>query len=152
MSEASILERKFDPLYQAAFVLAVALVINILAMLVRSTDAVGVGNRFPWLIAAAMMLFYAMVNVILSVSSQNLMRYWGRSIYAFMGVALGAGLLAWAFSQESISQAGSYKWIYAVVTFCYLVFLGMITMMRKVVEFAQKEEWNSPKIRQKKRR
>ncbi|MGK0452465.1 MAG: hypothetical protein ACJAXE_003142, partial [Neolewinella sp.] len=45
-----------------------------------------------------------------------------------------------------------YKWIYFVVTFGYLVFLSMIAFMKKIVEFAQKEEWNRPKLRQKKRK
>lgn len=152
MADISIFERKFDPLYQAALVLGITLVIDVLALLVQSTDTVGVSNRFPWLAAASMMLFYAMVNVVFSVSSKDLVRYWSRSIYAFMALALGVGLLAWAFSSLTISEAGSYKWIYIVVTVSYIIFSAMITLLRKVVDFAQKEEWNSPKIRQKKRK
>jgi hypothetical protein len=80
------------------------------------------------------------------------MKYWGRSIYSFAGLAAASGLLAWGLSGLSISEAGSYKWIYFVVTFGYLVFLSMIAFMKQIVEFAQKEEWNKPKLRQKKRR
>lgn len=152
MSESSIFERKFDPLYQAGLALFGVLIIDILGMGVKSTNIVGVTSRFPWMCAASFMLFFAVFNAVFSVTSKNLIKYWGRSIYAFMGLALGAGLLAWAFSGLTIYEAGSYMWIYVVVTFGYLVFLSMVTFMRKVVDFAQKEEWNRPKIRQKKRK
>jgi hypothetical protein len=58
-----------------------------------------------------------------------------------------SGLQAYFFSSISIANAGSYMWIYVVVTFGYLVFLSLMTMLKKVVAFAEKEEWNSPKIR-----
>lgn len=152
MAKISVFEQKFDPLYQAALVLGITFLLNVIGLVVRSTDTVGVGNRFPWLAATAMMLFFAMLNVVFSVSSKKLIRYWSRSIYAFIALALGAGLLAWAFSGLTISQAGSYKWIYLVVTISYIVFSVMISLLRKIVDFAQKEEWNSPKIRQKKKK
>ena len=76
-------------------------------------------------------------------------KYWGRSIYSFMGLALGSGLTAYLFSSLTISEAGSYRWIYVVLTVGYLVFLSIVTFMRRIVEFAQKEEWNHPRIRHK---
>jgi hypothetical protein len=64
-----------------------------------------------------------------------------------MGLALGNGLLAWGFSSLTISEAGSYRWIYVVVTIGYLVFLSLIGVVRIIVEFAQREEWNQPRRR-----
>ena len=48
-----------------------------------------------------------------------------------------------------MSEAGSYRWIYIVVAIGYLVFLSLMAMLRKIVEFAQREEWNHPRIRRK---
>jgi len=107
-------------------------------------------NRWPWLTAASFLLFFALFNAIMSATSQNLMKYWGRSIYSFMGLAAGSGLLAWAFSGVPIGEAGSYKWIFFVITFGYLVFLSMIAFMKKIVEFAQKEEWTKPRLKNRK--
>lgn len=152
MADTSIFERKFDPLYQAGFALVGVLVMNLIGIAARGTNAIDVTYKFPWMCAASFMLFFAVFNAVFSVTSKSMVKYWGRSIYAFMGLGLGAGLMAWAFSGISIGEAGSYRWIYVVVTFGYLIFLSMVTMMRSVVDFAQKEEWNSPKIRQKKRR
>lgn len=152
MENTSIFEKKIDPVYQAAgSLVAVFIAILLGAMVSAGTDDF-VSNRWPWLCAASFLLLFSIFNAIMSATSKNLMKYWGRSIYSFGGLAVGSGLLAWAFSGISISNAGSYKWIYFVVTFGYLVFLCMVAFMKQIVEFAQKEEWNKPKLRQKKRR
>lgn len=152
MAKTSLFERNFDPIQQAGLALVGVFIVDLLSMAVRSTNTIGVYNRFPWLCVTSFMLFFAVFNAVFSVSSKSLIKYWGRSIYAYMGLALGGGLLAWAFSGVSIFEAGSFMWMYIVVTIGYLVFLTMVTIMRFVVDFAQKEEWNSPKFRQKKRK
>ncbi|MFK8161632.1 MAG: hypothetical protein AB8H12_04135 [Lewinella sp.] len=152
MENTSIFEKKIDPLYQAAGSLVAVFITILLGAIVSSGTDDLVSNRWPWLCAASFLLFFALFNAIMSATSKNLMKYWGRSIYSFAGLAVGSGLLAWGFSGLSIGQAGSYKWIFFVVTFGYLVFLSMIAFMKQIVEFAQKEEWNRPKLRQKKRR
>ena len=53
---------------------------------------------------------------------------------------------------RSMNEAGPYKWIYIVVTIGYLVFLCILSAMRKIVDFAQREEWNQPRLRQKRKR
>jgi hypothetical protein len=150
-SELSIFERRVDPLIQAAVILGLVFVVDIFSVIVAGTDTVGVSNRFPWLCAASFMLFFALFNAVLSASAPNTAKYWGRSIYCFMGLAVGAGLLAWAFSGLTIGEAGSYRWIYLVVTVGYLVFLGMIALIKNVVNFAQREEWNRPRLKNRRR-
>lgn len=151
MAEQSIFERKIDPLYQAAGVLVVVFIFDVLGAAVAAGTEDVVQSRWPWLTAASFLLFFALFNAIMSAASDNMLKYWGRSLYSFMGLAVGSGLLAWAFSGYGINEAGSYKWIFFVVTFGYLVFMSMIAIIKNVVTFAQKEEWNSPKLRSKKR-
>jgi MFS family permease len=151
-SSTSIFERNIDPIYQALFTLGAVLVVDIVGSGVSAATEDVVANRFPWLCAASFLLFFALFNSILSAAAPNMLKYWQRSIYSFMGLAIGSGLLAWAFSSLTISEAGSYRWIFIVVTVGYLVFLSMIAFLKKIVNFAQKEEWNKPKFRQKKRR
>lgn len=135
------------PLIQAATIIASVFVVNIGSLLVIATDLISVTNRFPWLNAASFMLFFAVLNSIYSITAKSVPHYWGISMYSFMIVAGVSGLQAWAFSGISIVDAGSYMWIYAVVTFGYLVFLTIMAVLKKVVAFAEKEEWNSPKMR-----
>ncbi|WP_273445508.1 hypothetical protein [Neolewinella agarilytica] len=150
MDDTSIFEKKIDPLYQAGGALVAVLLFDIVGSAVSAGGDDLVSNRWPWLTAASFLLFFALFNAIMSATSQNLMKYWGRSIYSFMGLAAGSGLLAWAFSGVPIGDAGSYKWIFFVITFGYLVFLSMIAFMKKIVEFAQKEEWTKPRLKNRK--
>ncbi len=150
-SEVSIFERRVDPVLQAGVVLAIVFVVDLFGLIVAGTDTVGVSNRFPWLCAASFMLFFSLFNAVLSASAPSTAKYWGRSLYSFMGLAVGAGLLAWAFSGLTISEAGSYRWIYLVVTVGYLVFLSLISAIKNVVNFAQREEWNQPRLKNRRR-
>lgn len=152
MADTSIFESKIDPLYQAGGSLAAGFLFMLVGAAVGAGSEDFVTPKWPWLCAASFLLFFAVFNAIMSATSKNLMKYWGRSIYAFLGLAVLSGLLAWAFSGMSIGEAGSYKWMFFVVTFVYLVFLSMVAFMKQIVEFAQKEEWNRPKLKQRKRR
>lgn len=135
------------PLIQAAAIIVSVFAVNIGSLLVKATGLIDVTNRFPWLNAASFMLFFAVLNSIYSITAKSVPHYWGLSMYSFMIVAGVSGLQAWAFSGISIVDAGSYMWIYVVVTFGYLVFLTIMAVLKKVVAFAEKEEWNSPKMR-----
>lgn len=146
-SEQSIFEAKIDPLVQAGVTLGAVLLVDIVGTAFASPGLNGEPSRFAWLCGTSFLLFFAIGNAIFSAASDNMMKYWGRSLYAFMGLAAGAGLLAWAFTGLSIGEAGSYRWIYLVVTVGYLVFLSLIAMIKNVVTFAQREEWNRPKMK-----
>ena len=150
-SNQSIFEQRVDPVLQAAVVLGMVFVIDLFSMIIFGTGTLERSNRFPWLCAASFMLFFALFNAVLSAAAPNTAKYWGRSVYSFMGLALGAGLLAWAFSGLKISEAGSYRWIYLVVTVGYLVFLSMVALIKNVVTFAQREEWNRPRLKNRER-
>lgn len=136
---------------QAAIVLGLGLIIMIGGAIIRMTGILSVSNLFPWMTAAAFLLFFSMFNSIFCLSSDDTNKYWGRSIIAYAGLTLGLGLLAYLFSSVPINDAGSYRWIISVLTFGYLVFLSMMGFMKRIVEFAEKEEWNSPKQRKRKK-
>lgn len=143
----SIFTKRFPPIYQALLAFAGVVVFSLVAKLVQMTGLLPVPQRFPWMSAAAFMLLFALFNSVFSLSSPNMMKYWGRSIYSFAALGLASGLFAWLLSSLTISEAGSYPWIYVVVSFGYLVFLSLMAFLRRVVDFAQREEWNQPRIR-----
>jgi len=145
--QSTFIARAFNPVLQASVTLGAALAVILGAKLIHLTGLIEVPSRFPWMTAAVFMLCYAVFNSVFSLSAKDMMQYWGRSVYSFLGLALASGLLAWLFSSLTISEAGSYRWIFIVVTIAYLVFLSMMSMMRKIVDFAQREEWNHPRIR-----
>lgn len=146
----SFIAKAYNPFLQAAVALGAVLVVILVSKIIKIAGIIEVPTLFPWMTAAVFMLCYAVFNSVFSLSSKDMMKYWGRSIYSFLGLAITSGLLAWAFSSLSIDEAGSYRWIFIVVTFAYLVFLSIMSLMRKIVDFAQKEEWNHPRIRRRK--
>ncbi len=148
-SPSSIFDKTLDPVYQALLCLGVTLLITLLGKLIGWIGLMDVSPRFPWMSSAAFVLFFAMFNSVFSLSAKNMPRYWGRSIYSFIGLVVSSGFFAYLLSSLSINEAGSYRWIFFVLTLGYLVFLSMVTFMRRIVEFAQKEEWNHPRIRRK---
>ena len=147
----SIFTKSISPFHQALMVFGAVIVVILGSKLVNLTGLIDVHPRFPWMTAAAFMLFFAMFNSVFSLSSKNMMKYWGKSIYSYLGLAAASGMVAYLFSSIPIGEAGSYRWIYFVLTIGYLVFLSMMAFMRRVVDFAQREEWNHPRIRRKKK-
>ncbi|MCB0618852.1 MAG: hypothetical protein KDC43_06375 [Saprospiraceae bacterium] len=145
--DRSIFYKAYNPFLQAAVVFGAAVIVMVGGKFVHWTGLIEVGERFPWLSAAAFMLFYAIFNSIFSLSAADLNKYWSRSIMSFAALAAANGLMAYLFSSLSIDEAGSYRWIYVVLTLGYLVFLSVMGFMKRIVEFAQKEEWNHPRLR-----
>jgi len=123
MADTSIFETKIDPLYQAGGALAASFIFMLFGAAIGAGTEEVVTNTWPWLCATSFLLFFAVFNAIMSATTKNLMKYWGRSIYSFVGLAVLSGLLAWGLSGLSIGEAGSYKWMFFVVGFVYLVFL-----------------------------
>lgn len=148
----SFFDRAYNPILQAVAVYIGVLVMIAGGAIVKLTGLISVSPRFPWMCAAAFMLLFAMFNSIFALATDDIGKYWGRSIYSFLGLAVLAGFTAYLTSSLSIRQAGSFQWIYIVVTIGYLIFLGLVSLLRNIVDFAQKEEWNQPRIRQKPRK
>ena len=145
----SFFEKTYNPIIQAAVMFGGSMTITLLAEAMAGMGLLDISERFAWMSAASFMLCFAVFNSVFSLSAPKMMQYWGKSIYCFMGLAAAAGLFAWFISGLSIGEAGSYKWIYVVVTIGYLVFLSMMGFMKNIVDFAQKEDWSHPRLRRK---
>jgi sensor histidine kinase YesM len=143
----SLLERQYSPPQQALIVFGGSTLLMLGGVLLDKTGIMQMDRLYPWLIGTAFMLLFALMNSVASIQSKNTMVYWRNSIYSFMGLAVANGLAAWLMSGVSIGDAESYKKLYVVVTFGFLVFLSMVNMMKKIVNFAEREEWNQPRKR-----
>ncbi|RMF23736.1 MAG: hypothetical protein D6765_12660 [Bacteroidetes bacterium] len=146
-----LLTRAANPFFLGGVVLAGVVVVTLGGEVARSAGFT-LEPLFPWLVTTSFLMFFAIFNAVICLMSKDLERYWSRSMLAYMGLALLSGGLAHLISGYSIGEAATYKWLFVVVTFGYLIFLTIITLMRKIVEFAQREEWTQPRLRKKKRR
>ena len=147
----SFLGKAYDPFLQAAVTGGVMVVFLLAGWVIRAVGPAGFSDRLPWIIALAFLLLFAVFNSIFCLAAGKSNRYWNRSVIAFLGLGLLGALIAWAMTGRFLTEVGSFRWLYMVVTFCYLVFISIINFMRAIVDYAQKEEWNAPKQTTRKR-
>ncbi len=147
--ESKPFDFQMPPYKQALYVAAASVVLMAVEYLVGLTRWFEKDPLFAWSIATAFLLFYAIFNSILSIAAPSFVKYWGQSIYSYLGLAACNGIAAWLFSGIAVNEAGSYKFIYLVITFGFLVFLSIVNFVKKIIQFAEKEEWNQPRPRKK---
>ncbi len=145
----SLFRRSFSPLLQAGLVFTGALVFMLGGFALGAAGVYRLETLFPWSIATAFLLLFAILNSLMCLKASNTLKYWGSSVYSYLALAVANGLAAWLFSGIPLGEAESYRWIYIVVTIGFLVFLSMVNFMKKIVEFAEREEWNQPRQRRK---
>lgn len=138
------------PIFQSAFSLIVIIVIILSAKLLDSMGVTSITPKFYWRASSALLFFYVIMNSLFSLSTENSMIYWRDSVYSFLLLAgLGALIAYWA-SSLSVFKAGSYYSIYLVITIGYLVFSSIASILRKLVDYAENEEWEAPRSKKRK--
>ncbi len=141
-----------DPVNQATVVLGFIVVFIALTKIAIWTGAAEFKDYIPWIISASFLLFFAVLNSIFSLSSDDMNKYWIRSMISYSVLAIISGILAYLTSSVSFEEAGTIRWIFIVLTFVYLVFLSIVNFMKRIVSFAEREEWQAPKKRSKNRK
>lgn len=147
---SSYLAKAYNPFYVGGVVAGLSLLLMLGGKLFHVMGWLGVSRSFPWLSAASFLLVYAVFNSIFTLSSKNLDRYMGRSISAFLALLIVLALLARLVSGMPMSEAGPYRWVFFVLGFCYLVFISIMGFVKRIVAYAQREEWNQPRLRYRK--
>lgn len=145
-------EKAKDPVMQASIILGFVVIFMTLTKVASLTGAVEFKDYFPWIISASFLLFFAVVNSIFSLTSDDINSYWIRSIICYLGLAILSAGLAYLASSVAFNDAGTIRWIFYVLTFVYLVFLSILNFMKKIVAFAEREEWTAPKKRKDKKK
>ena len=128
------------PLLQA---IVIFLFSALMALLDRKGGVLGVGttgSNSPWVMMTAGILFYALCSSVLSLKTKHQNKYWREAILSFIGLMVASGLLATLLSGLSIDEAGSFRWIFVVLSFGYLVFIAIVRLIRKIVEIAIEQD------------
>ena len=135
------------PPKQALLVFAGGLVLMLGGVALDKMGVMGMERLYPWTSATGFMLLFAIFNSIMCMTADSFAKYWGISMYSYLALAAVLGLSAWLCSGVPLGEAESYKSIYIVVTFGFLVFLSMVNAMKNIVNFAEKEDWSQPRKR-----
>ncbi len=134
-------EKIQTPPVQAACVGALVIVIaSILKLLIVTHTMESVDPIIFWVIGGAGVLYFALMNSVVSLAATDMNRYWLFSTLSYAALAVSCAVMAFAFSGLSIDAAGSFRWIFVVLTFGYLLFLSIMRFLRKIVQVAQKED------------
>lgn len=140
MAQNSLFDKQIPPHYQLVVILGLAVVLMLASSLVPPAPYASTNGIMPWVVLCGMILFFALINSILSFAAPNGGTYWMHSIFSFAALLVVGGFLAWAISGVPISQAGSVRWIYFVLTFGYLVFLSIVNLIKFFVYLAQRQD------------
>lgn len=134
----SLFNKEIHPFLQAG----TALLICLLAMGIGSTAVDGKegGSVFYWEAAFSVLMGFALFNAVLSIPYKKRTSYFRDSIFCFIAVGAISGYLAYLFSGLGVDEAGSFRWLYVVFTFTYLVFISIVNAMRKIIEIAKKQD------------
>jgi len=137
-----------NPYKQAGIILVLGLVFMLGN---KFFQAIGVSDPNPekiWIMAATFGLFFSVANCIFSLNvKEGAEKYWTQSMFVFVVTMAGLAGMAFIISGMDIRQTDSFQWIFMVVIISYFVFSTIIRMMKGIVDFAQREEWNQPKKR-----
>ncbi len=140
MTEQSIFQKQVHPYYQVG----VAILLNLLGILmlvaIRPESAVDEDAVVFWELSFSILLAFMLFNSVLSLPYVDRMKYFSTSIFSFLALAVIGGALAHYVSGVSMDNAGSFRWLYIVFTFTYLVFLSIVNLMRKIMEIAKRED------------
>ena len=139
MNKQKLAEGFKKPVFQAMVVMVGCLVVQLITLLFVALTGQSYGH-LPWILSGACLLFYAFFNAIILLKANNLVKYATRSLLGFVSVLLFSGGIAYAFSSIGLGNSGSIGWIYFIITFSYFLFVIIIYLMRKIIEYAQRQD------------
>jgi hypothetical protein len=140
MSQNSLFDRQIPPYVQLGGILLLSVILMLLSKLAPTVPYASTAGIMPWVVLCGMILFFALINSILSFSATDGSKYWMQSVFSFGALLIIGGILAWAISGVSINEAGSVRWIYFVLTFGYLVFLSIVNLIKFFVALARRQD------------
>lgn len=134
-----LVQRLNDPVIQAILVFSIFILFELISLIVSALSKSFDTTNY-WILAGTFLMLYAIFNAIGMSQSRKTLWYWSRSMYGYFGLLVAVSLIAFAFSGVGINQAASIKWIFFIITMCYVLFLVISFLMRKIVDYAQKQD------------
>ncbi len=135
----SIFSREIHPLKQFVIGLIMILLSMLFTMLIANGKE-DFDKIIYWEISFAVLMGFALFNSIFSYSYEKKSSYFIISLASYVFLALFGGFASYYFSGIRLDDADSFKWLYIVFTFSYLVFISIVNMMRTIIELVKKQD------------
>jgi hypothetical protein len=128
------------PLYQALLVMGMTIVFSLFDKLMPHHSTLFEVNSGSWIVATAMMLCYIILNSIVALKTEPILPYWIQSVVFY--IVLLAFSYGWSYmlSGLEIDDAGSFRWLWIVLTLVYMVFFAIARSVKRIVDFAIKQD------------
>lgn len=138
--QSAIITHIVNPFYQAGFIVAMIIVLTLVDHILPHDDTLFEVNAGAWIVGTAMILLFIIINTLVALRIEAIIPYWIKSIICFAG--LFAFTYAWSYflSGKHIDEVGSFRWLWMVLTMVYLVFFGIVRSMKRIVDFAIKQD------------
>ncbi len=135
----SIFAKAMNPFLMAAVALGGAVVFMLLGEMMEAFGT-EMSERFAYISGGSFLLLYAIYNSIFSLNSTDLNDYWKKSIFAYLLLLVSVTIIAYIFSGIWINEAGTFRWIFSILSFGYLTFLSVMGMVKRVFLIIKKED------------
>jgi hypothetical protein len=100
-------------------------------------------HLYHWVVSMSVLLLFAFFNSVYLLKTKDTGLYIRNSIYAFVILLVSTFVMAVGFSDEIPSNRMSVRWIFFMIIFSYFIFLTIAYFMRKIIEYAQRQDTES---------
>lgn len=131
------------PFYQSIVVIVFILTFDLLYVITRVFTVVS--PSVPWLNSLAFLFIYSVCLSLSLIIAEDAEKKFGQSILYFIVTMIISAALAFLFSTGDTSIYAIYKAIFTAISFCFLALISIVSFIKKIVEYAENEEWDAPK-------
>ncbi len=134
------LKRLRRPYLQAGIVALMVIVLTLVDAMLPHSEAIFEANTSSWIVATAMLLFFIILNSIVGLGVTNLLKYFSQSVVMYL--ILLVFCYGWCFllSGKHIDDAGSFRWLWFVLTLVYMVFFVIVRSIRTIADAANRQD------------
>ena len=132
--------RLVSPHWQGLTAAGMMTVLGILDLAMPHTDTYMEPGYSPWAITTAMLLCFIILNTLTVLRIGPDGPYLGRSAMVLVGLMTFGYLLSWGLSGRHIDEAGTFRWLWFVITFAWLVFFVIVRSVKRIVGIALRED------------
>ncbi|NNK89773.1 MAG: hypothetical protein HKO89_04130 [Saprospiraceae bacterium] len=136
----SIFSTEISPLKQSVAGIVLVLLLSLILKLLISGNYISNNPTFYWEGSFSILLIYMVFTCLWSFSFSDKNKYIFHGIIGFVLLAAAGGYIAQIFSKYSMDEAGAFRMLYLIFTICYIIFLGIVNAMRKILELVKKQD------------
>ncbi len=128
------------PLYQVLLVMAMTIVFSLVdKMMPHDTQLLEV-NSGSWIVGTSMILCFIILNSVVALRIEHIIPYWSISVVLYIVLLVFSYGWCYFLSGKNMDDAGSFRWLWLVLTLVYMVFFAIARSMKRIVDIANKQD------------